>query len=247
MLMAACGLEASTQSEQSNQQILFKDKNYFEITGSFTEKMRNDFTRKVMTHEGKELLIYLDSPGGSVFAVSRMIGVMDNSNIKFVCVARFAASAAFMLFQNCNTRIMLPDGVLMSHNASGSFRGELPRVKSLFEVIEAIVDNLEERIIKRMNMDRDEYKALINKNLWMDTSLAEKYNAVDVVSNNVRCAKDLIEKKIKTVTTTFGFFGPVQREAYKSACPLLSDELDPPKNKQELMDDFRYLQRAYKH
>ena len=220
--------------------IKFEKGNHFAVTTAFTENLLDEFNKKVMlTDEGETLYIYFDSPGGSVFAVSRMIGIMKTSNIKFVCVARFAASAAFMMFQNCNERWVLPDGVLMSHNAAGGFRGELPRVRTLLEAVENIVHDMEIEIVKKLNIDMKEYLRLINNNLWLTKNSAWKYAAIDGVVNNVSCSKALITTKKTTYNLIRSFFGTVKQKVTKSGCPLLNTDVGSSSGNAKLDEDIR--------
>ena len=88
------------------------------------------------------MYIYFDTPGGDVISLSRMVRLMKGSDIKFTCVAAFAASAGFMLFQHCDKRLLLSDGILMSHNWAGGFQDEAPRLLSLFNVYQSLVSTM---------------------------------------------------------------------------------------------------------
>ena len=202
---------AASKAPLITEKIELTSGNFFPITEKFSQRLLDNFTEKVMLYDNsKTLYLYFDSPGGSVFAVSRMIGILKTSGIKTTCIARFAASAAFMLFENCTNRYLLSDGVLMSHNWAGGFQDEGPRIKSLFNVVDRIVQNIEIPIAKRMNLDFKEYKRLINNNLWMDIQFAKKYYAIDGYLHGITCSKKLIKRRIST------------RRGYKSGCPLIT-------------------------
>lgn len=207
-------------ANQTPTEVNLKEGNFFAITSSFDQRLLDNFTEKVLNYSGDELYIYFNTPGGSVIALSRMARLMKSSNIKFTCVANFAASAGFMLFQHCDKRILLSDGVLMSHNWSGGFQGEGPRILTMFNTIQSLIDTLEAVAIEKMNVDRDQYLALINNNLWMTEKLATKYAAIDEVSDRISCSKKLVRKKVLIGYTRAGFFGP-GKAVYKSGCPLI--------------------------
>ena len=192
--------------------------NFFAITSQFDGTLLDNFTEKVLAYDKKEMYIYFDTPGGSVIALSRMARIMKGSDIKFTCIASFAASAGFMLFQHCQNRLLLSDGVLMSHNWAGGFRDEAPRILTMFNTIQSIVDVLEAVAIKKMTVDAKEYARLINSNLWMTSTLATKYKAIDGVINNVSCSSDIIKQRVRT--TYRSFFGR-SGVIYKSGCPLI--------------------------
>jgi len=195
----------------------FKEGNFFAITQQFDQQLLDNFAEKILNYKEPELYIYFDTPGGSVIALSRMARLMKSSDIKFTCVANFAASAGFMLFQHCDTRLLLSDGILMSHNWSGGFRGEAPRILTMYYTIQAIVDTLEQVTLSKMNVDAKEYARLINNNLWMTSSLATKYAAIDGIAGKVTCTSDLIEQRNPAFVR--GFFS--RKRVSKSGCPLI--------------------------
>lgn len=207
--------------EKSGPSVNFEEGNFFAITQQFDQRLLDNFAETVLNHKGKELNIYFDTPGGSVIALSRMARIMKGSKIKFTCVANFAASAGFMLFQHCQNRILLSDGVLMSHNWAGGFRDEGPRILTMFNTIQSLIDDLEAVAIKKMSVDAKEYARLINSNLWMTSKLAVKYAAVDSVTSNVSCSDYLLNKKILIGYTRAGYFGKTSKAVYKSGCPLI--------------------------
>lgn len=214
-LLLLLGLSNSFASDYQHSSVKFKKGNFFAITSQFNRKLFDDFNEKVLTYKRKKMYIYIDSPGGSVIALSHMARIMKSSNIKFVCVASFAASAAFILFQHCHERLILSSGVLMSHNWSGTFSDEAPRILTLYNTVQSLVDTLEEVVINKMSVNKTKYAALINDNLWMPAGLSERYNAVDAVVDQVTCSKSLIRKRIRT---QFSFGG---KTVYKSGCPLI--------------------------
>ena len=227
--------------------IVFEDGNFFAITTQFDNKLLDNFTEKVLNHEEDNMYIYFDTPGGSVIALSRMARIMKSSKINFTCVANFAASAGFMLFQHCQHRYLLSDGVLMSHNWAGTFSDEGPRILTMFNTIQSIVNNLEEIAIKKMNVDAVEYAALINNNLWMTRTLATQYSAIDGVTDDVTCSRKLIKQKnplrVRTGWTSWKTF-------YRSGCPLIQKLYAKDKSSNDYVDagmtQFQFAQKDYK-
>ena len=201
-----------------------KGNNFFPITTEFTEILLEDFIKKTISYKGKELYVYIDSPGGSVLAMSRMIGIMESSPIKFICVARFAASAAFNVFQYCDKRYMLYDGILMSHNASGTFSGELPRIDSLLKSFKLLVQRVERGVARKLKLEYKDYKALINKNFWLVYPQALEYNATDGIAS-ITCSGELLRKLVKKTMEICSIFGCKKRTLIFSACPLIKDAI----------------------
>ena len=210
-------------TEMRNGVVTLDGDDFIGITTPYDESLSSRFAEKLLTYEGKTLYIYFDSPGGSVFSMSRMIELMRISKIEFVCVARMAASAAFMTFQHCDRRFILPDGILMAHNASGGFSGEFPRVRSLLDVIDGLIKPIEERVAKRLRMSFSEYKTAINNNLWLNSSTAKDNNAVDGIIN-ITCSKSIVNQKVTVTETVRTLFGPTTTEKTISRCPLIKGQ-----------------------
>lgn len=234
---------------ESTPSVKFEEGNFFAITSQFNRKLLDDFSEKLLSYDKKELFIYFDTPGGSVLALSSMVRLMKASDVKFTCVASFAASAGFMLFQHCDKRYLLSNGVLMSHNWSGSFSGEAPRILTLYNTINDLVATIESVAIQKMSVNKKEYAALINDNLWMTSRLATKYAAIDKVITKVSCSKDIIEQRVPTL-------GYSRRGGnswvYKSGCPLIQKTYYKVKNNKRgrfvssSSDLFSIAQKSYK-
>ena len=202
--------------------VVFEKDNFFAITSEFNEDLYNDFAEKVYGYNDKTLTIYFDSPGGSVFSLARIVGLMASSKVNFICIARFAASAAFIMFEHCNERYLLPEGILMSHNASGSLSGEIPRMRHVLDMIEGVLDQLDTKVAERMKIPLLDYKGLIANELWMNRTLAEKYNAIDGVATDVSCSKDLVKRKVQKSVQYMTLFGAMNVRLESSACPLIT-------------------------
>jgi ATP-dependent protease ClpP protease subunit len=219
LLIFLMTLTLSAKKSPSN--IVLNGDNFFAVTDVFDELLLEEFSKKVMTYKGKSLYIYFDSPGGSVFAMSRIIGVMKSSDIKFTCIARFAASAAFAMYQACDTRYLLYDGILMQHNASVGLQGELPRIRTQLDAIEAVITAIEIDTANRLKMSYKNYKVAINNNMWLSQEKAIKRHAADTLLESISCSKKLVESVVvKPVSVCSFFFCDVSYQKF-SGCPLL--------------------------
>lgn len=207
----------------NNKTIIFNsDHNVFAFKGTVNEDLKDRFIEKVINSKGRKFYIYFDSPGGSVHALNNIVDFMQASKKHYICVARFAASAAFMTFEHCQERLMMRGGILMSHNASSMISGELPRIASKLRLWTNLIEAIEKRIAKRMKMTFKKYKKLINVELWLDISDAKRYNAIDDVVY-ATCSKKLMNKKVTTTSTRCSLFtGCKKVTTTVSACPILN-------------------------
>lgn len=210
-------------TEKIDDVITFSGDDFFAINTEYDDALGDRFIQKVLTLKGDKLYVYFDSPGGSIFPMMRMIETMRvEKHIKFICVARMAASAAFMTFQHCNERYLLPDGILMSHNAAGGFQGELPRVRSMLDVIEGLLEPVERRVARKLKLSFRDYKEAINNNLWINGLTVHKWYAADQVITGVSCTKETVETMIKSTESVRTLFGNTSVESTKSACPIFN-------------------------
>jgi len=178
--------------------------------------------------KNKAIILYLDTPGGSIAAGNQLIELVEGLPRKVVTVTSFAASMGYQIVQAFHTRYILESGVLMSHRASiGGLSGQVPgEANSRLKWISETVEEMEKKTSKRLNMSLKDYKEAIRDELWLTGNIAVSTRHADKVVK-ARCDKSLegtVESSVNTM------FGPVTVEMHK--CPLISG---PVKIK---MDDF---------
>ena len=206
-----------------SEKIILTSQNMFRLDDVVNDQMADDFINKVLTYKEKTMYVYIYSPGGSVNSGLRMISAMHgHPEINFICIADVAISMAFNFLQYCPTRIVMEHSQLMSHNISGAFRGELPRVESDMTPILSTARTLNKNAAKRMKIPVEKYEALINNQLWLDAALSLKMHAADILNDRVSCAEDLLVPE--TVIREVNNGGQtIQFKVTRSACPLLTN------------------------
>lgn len=214
-----------TSIEKDSKQLIFSGDNNFSFTGEVNDSLADSFLKFVFTNPSKDVYIYIDSPGGSVVAVGKMIEILRFSNKNFICVAQYAASAAFMFFEHCDTRYITNDGLLMSHNASITIQGEVPKVKSIIEALEKLLDEMDSRVAERLHLTYEDYKIKIKDDMWFTGKDAITRFAADDSLNYVGCTKELTEKRIKKEYMECSIFGCSNTLKTFSGCPLLTAPL----------------------
>ena len=209
-------------SQSTPKEITFEDGNFFAITQEFDQSLLDAFAEKVASYKGTTLPIYINSPGGSVAVLASMVRIMQGSDVKFVCVANFAFSAAFNFLQNCHERYVVADGILMSHNWAGSFEDEAPRILSLFNTIEAIVLPIDEQAAKNMGLTLAAYKTELNTNMWLPANVAVTRGAAQGIVAKLSCSKDTLAERKEITRVQCSFFGCQNRSYYISGCPFIT-------------------------
>ena len=221
-LLTGLAVTLSARVEGDGKIKLTRAAQVFAFRGPVNESLKDRFIESVIKSSFKRFYVYIDSPGGSVFSIKAILDFMSSSDKEFVCVARYAASAAFMFLEHCDKRYMTRGGIVMSHNASAMVHGDLPVIKSRLRVLRRGVQDIEKRIAKRMRITFAAYKRLIKHELWLTPREAITRHAIDGIVS-VNCSKQLLLKKVKVVTTICGIFtGCKNKVTFISACPLIN-------------------------
>jgi len=127
------------------------------------------------TEEHKKFYFIIDSQGGDFDQGNLLINVMkikrDYQKIEFICIAKYASSMAFYIFQHCDQRFILWNSVLMSHPLKISFSGEIEDIELWYKTEFHETKYKEKKIIQyvtnKINMDIKEYKEKIKKDWFI--------------------------------------------------------------------------------
>lgn len=215
----------------SNSTLLLTEKNTIVLRGPITEESATKIQLALLqSYSDSDIILVLDTPGGSVDAGLQIIEVANGLSKKVHTLTIFAASMGFQLAQNLGTRYIINYGTLMSHRATitglgGQFDGEL---ESRYKYLKSDIDQLDIIAATRMNISVADYKALIKDEYWVKGYQAVTDKAADLVVN-VSCSRILVQTTEKvTINTFFGTYVLTY-----SKCPLVTYpvSIDSPNNK----------------
>jgi ATP-dependent protease ClpP protease subunit len=171
--------------------------------------------------DNKQINLYLNTPGGSVFAGNHLIqyiNTLRENNIQVDCIAQNFMSMGFIIMQSCSKRYVMFDSIGMQHQMSLGMKGSIENFKAQFNLIERVNDHLTEMEIKRINITKSDYLSKILSDWWL-------YGIENVVENvadeliNVKCSPTIVNEKVKKQESFFGF----DIEIEMSKCPVLND------------------------
>jgi ATP-dependent protease ClpP protease subunit len=186
----------------------------------FTEESVGEFIKHISLAKGPIINVYIDSPGGSVFALDRMISAawaLQRKGKKLRCFIDFAASAAFGMVQSiCNERIVQPHSVLMQHQASYGVSGEVNRIQEINRFIMTMLNRLNRIEAKRLRMPLEEFNRRVTDDWYIHGEDAVKARAADRLAL-LTCPANLFNiAKVKEITV-FVF----KIKITESGCPLI--------------------------
>ena len=124
--------------------------------------------------KGFTLDLYLNSPGGEVFAGNRLIhSIMRAQSAGYKVrgiVTGQCMSMCFITLQYLDNRVAYPHAWIMDHDVSGG--DNKVALNAVSEVHRAVVAG-------RLKVNKDLYRSLVHRELWMSTRTAIAYGVLD--------------------------------------------------------------------
>ena len=193
----------------------------------------------------KPIYLFIYSPGGSIQAGLELIEAAKGLNRPVNTITMFGASMAFQTVQNLGQRLILKNGVLMSHRAAGEFQGyfggQTPsQLDSRYGFWVQRTKELDEQTVKRTNGKQTmaSYQKQYSEETWLTGSQSVEEGYADNVVT-VRCDNSLNGTETKT-----GNFMGIEFTYEISNCPLITAPLnvkisDKAKNDPRLIEEIR--------
>ena len=133
---------------------------------------------------GKDISIYLNSPGGSV---SAGLGIYDTmqfvtSDVATICTGMAASMAAVLLVAGTEgKRSALPHSRVMIHQPLGGVQGQASDIEIEAREIQKLKKELYQIIADHSHTDYDKVWADSDRNYWMTAEEAKAYGMIDQV------------------------------------------------------------------
>ena len=153
----------------------------------------NDYTANVLqaqllyldsTDPGKDINVYINSPGGSVYAGLGIYDTMQfiQSDVATICTGMAASMAAVLLVAGKEgKRSALPHSRVMIHQPLGGVQGPASDIEIEAREIQKIKKELYTIIADHSHTDFDKVWADSDRNYWMTAEEAKEYGMIDQV------------------------------------------------------------------
>ena len=153
----------------------------------------NDYTANVLQAQllyldsvdpGKDINVYINSPGGSVYAGLGIYDTMQfiQSDVATICTGMAASMAAVLLVAGKEgKRSALPHSRVMIHQPLGGVQGQASDIEIEAREIQKIKKELYTIIADHSHTDFDKVWADSDRNYWMTAEEAKKYGMIDQV------------------------------------------------------------------
>lgn len=202
--------------------VVLDSKNVVLVRGVINEESVSKWTRQVVLSQGPEILVYIDSPGGEVMSGMQLINTLQDSGKTITCVAQFAASMAFILFQSCHNRIVRDTTILMQHQASWGLQGgPTSHNLSFLNFLMRTLDVVDEAQSKRLGLSVKNFRNLVHDDWWMYGQDSIKSNAADKTAPII-CTPESTNKTYTEEIMVFIF----RIQLTWSRCPLIGYPLE---------------------
>lgn len=136
--------------------------------GDVTDELAKNFVERVLDisaqDEQKPIVVYINSNGGSIYALSSIQAIMDSVPNTFITVALGRAiSAGADLLAHGDIRFVSPYSRIMIHEASGGVGGHIDDVKGSYEEFQTLNNMSMEIMAKNMGMPLPKLRELFKE------------------------------------------------------------------------------------
>lgn len=153
----------------------------------------NDYTANVLQAQmlyldsvdsAKDISIYINSPGGSVYAGLGIYDTMQfiNSDVQTICTGMAASMAAVLLVAGKEgKRSALPHSRIMIHQPMGGAQGQASDIEITAREIQKLKKELYTIIADHSHTDYEKVWNDSDRNYWMTAEEAREYGMIDQV------------------------------------------------------------------
>lgn len=137
----------------------------------------------------KDISLYINSPGGSVYAGLGIYDTMQyvNSDVSTICTGMAASMAAVLLVAGqSGKRFALPHSRVMIHQPMGGIQGQASDIEITAREILKLKEELYKIISDHSGQPFDKVEKDSDRDYWMIASEAKEYGMIDKILVNNR-------------------------------------------------------------
>ena len=132
----------------------------------------------------KDISIYINSPGGSVYAGLAIYDTMQfiKPDVQTICVGIAMSMGALLLAGGAaHKRMALPNAKILIHQVSSSFQGQATDIEIHANEIIDVRRRLDEIIAKHTGQDLEKVRHDTERDYFMSSEQAKEYGIIDRV------------------------------------------------------------------
>lgn len=149
-----------------------------------------NFFNELKQIEGKDLVINLDSVGGSVFDGFAIANAIKSRKGRTICkIYSMSASIATQIMISCDEIQCFKNSLIMIHLASAYVSGNKNELQKQIEMLDKIDNLLADAYVERTGKDKEEVLALMEAETWFNGKEALEIGLVDSILDMELTAK----------------------------------------------------------
>lgn len=136
---------------------------------------------------GKDISLYINSPGGSVTAGMAIYDTMNyiKCDVSTICMGMAASMGAFLLAGGTKgKRFALPNAEIMIHQPSGGSQGQATDMKIVAEHILKTKARMNRLMAEHTGQPVEKVEADTERDNWMTAEEAKAYGLIDEIITN---------------------------------------------------------------
>lgn len=142
----------------------------------------NAFKNSLSEFKGKDLTVWIDSYGGSVFAGASIYNALKEHDGKItVKIDGKAMSAASVIAMAGDEILMSPVAVMMIHNPLTRASGNMHDLRKVADVLDTVKDSIINAYISKTGRPRNKISQMMDDETWMSSNVAVKEGFADGV------------------------------------------------------------------
>ena len=133
---------------------------------------------------GKDIQMYINSPGGSVSAGMAIYDTMQfiKCDVSTICMGMAASMGAFLLAGGTpGKRLALPHSTIMIHQPSGGAQGQATEIQIVADRIQYTKRMLNELLAANTHQPLEKIAADTERDYYMSVEEAKNYGLIDAV------------------------------------------------------------------
>ena len=158
------------------------------LSGEINDGMANTIVAQLIYLEakdlGKDISLYINSPGGSVSAGLAIYDTMQyiKCDVSTICIGLAASMGAFLLSSGAKgKRFALPNSEIMIHQPLGGAQGQASDIKIQAEHILKIRDKMNRILSENTGKTIQEIERDTDRDNYLSADEAQKYGLIDKV------------------------------------------------------------------
>jgi ATP-dependent Clp protease protease subunit len=142
----------------------------------------NAFKEELSQFKGKDITVWIDSYGGSVFAAAGIYNALKEHNGKItVKIDSKAMSAASVIAMAGDEVLMSPMAVMMIHNPLTAAYGNMHDLRKVADILDTIKESIVNAYALKTGRSRSKISQMMDDETWMSANVAVKEGFADGV------------------------------------------------------------------